>query len=139
MRAVVHLRINAQGEQQDVQNQLAQLRQYAASQHWEIAGECVNHESGNGADHSPILGTTVKQHRAEVCEHVCARLSRALARATRSGRPVGRPHAIFDRDDVIEARRAGLSWRQIARKQGVGVTTIRRACCLVSARVQTQG
>ena len=133
MRAAIYVCVISQAERQDVQHQLAQLRQYAASQNWEITVEYVSHQSGSRADRLAILGTNAKQEPAGVREHVCARLIRARARATRSGRPVGRPPAIFNRDEAIEARRAGLSWRQIARKLGVSATTIRRACRGVSS------
>lgn len=75
-----------------------------------------------------ILGTIAKQERSRISERVRAGLSRAQAQGTRSGRPVGRPRVVFRRDDAIELRRGGLSWRQIAANLHVGITTVRRAC-----------
>jgi DNA invertase Pin-like site-specific DNA recombinase len=41
---------------------------------------------------------------------------------------VGRPKAVFDRDEVVRLRNEeGLSWREIARKLRVGGATVRRA------------
>jgi len=40
---------------------------------------------------------------------------------------VGRPRAIFRRDQVVELRQKGLSWSRIARELGVSATTVRRA------------
>ena len=47
---------------------------------------------------------------------------------SRSGKnlPVGRPRRVLDRQKVVELRDLGYSWRQIARRFGVGATTIRR-------------
>ena len=47
---------------------------------------------------------------------------------SRSGKnlPPHRPKKIFDRDDVIELRRQGLSIRQIARRLGLGLGTVVR-------------
>ena len=53
------------------------------------------------------------------------RAGQARARAT--GKQIGRPRAVFRRDLVAEFRREGLSWREIARRTGVGVGTVRRA------------
>jgi putative DNA-invertase from lambdoid prophage Rac len=56
-------------------------------------------------------------------------------RHSRSGRdlPVGRPAKVFRRDQVVELRAQGLSWRAIAKQIGVPPTTVRRAA-LVSAK-----
>jgi|RhiMethySRZTD1v2_1073278.scaffolds.fasta_scaffold266078_2 hypothetical protein len=45
---------------------------------------------------------------------------------TRSGEAVGRPRAVFRRDEVIALRRQSLSFRQIATGMSVGVGTVRR-------------
>ena len=86
-----------------------------------------------------ILGTIAKQERVRNCEHVRAGLNRARAVGTRSGRPIGRPRVLFRQDDAIKLRRAGLSWRQIARKMGVGMTTVRRACRDATACLKPPG
>jgi DNA invertase Pin-like site-specific DNA recombinase len=75
-----------------------------------------------------ILGVIAKQERVRISERVRAGLSRARAQGTRSGKPVGRPRAIFRRDQVMELRDQGKSWRQIAAECHAGVTTVRRAC-----------
>ena len=48
---------------------------------------------------------------------------------SRSGKnlPVGRPKRVFDRQAVLELRRQGLSWREIAKRLGVGKGTVVRA------------
>ena len=74
-----------------------------------------------------VLLTIAKQERVRIGDRVRARVNRARVHGTSTGRAVGRTRAILDRQRVIELRRTGLSWRQIARKLGVGVTTVRRA------------
>jgi DNA invertase Pin-like site-specific DNA recombinase len=73
-----------------------------------------------------ILALIAKQERVRLSERVRAGLSRAMESGTRSGRPVGRPKVVVDREKAHELRHEGKSWRQIARICGVGVTTIRR-------------
>ena len=51
----------------------------------------------------------------------------AQARARAAGKKIGRPRAVLDPDTIIELRRQGYSWRQIARRTGLGVGTIRRS------------
>ena len=58
---------------------------------------------------------------------VIAGLARARAHGTKSGKPIGRPKAVFPQDQVRQLRAEGLSWRKIARKLRVGVGTVRRA------------
>jgi len=73
-----------------------------------------------------LLATMARQERVRLGERVKAGLDRARARGTRSGKAVGRPRKVFRRDQVAELRHQGLSWRQIARRLGVGEGTVRR-------------
>jgi DNA invertase Pin-like site-specific DNA recombinase len=50
MRAAIYVRVSTADGRQDTENQLAQLRQFAGTQIWEIAGEYIDHESGGKAD-----------------------------------------------------------------------------------------
>ena len=75
-----------------------------------------------------ILGTIAKQERLRISERVRAGLDRARLQGTRSGKPIGRPRIIFQRDEVPRLREQGLSWRQIAKKTGASVASVRRAC-----------
>jgi len=75
-----------------------------------------------------LLASLAKQERVRISERVSARLTRAKQIGTRSGRFIGRPRALFQRDRALELRRQGLSWRQIAKIIGVSPTTVRRAC-----------
>lgn len=59
-------------------------------------------------------------------ERVAAGLEYARQHGTRSGKAVGRPRVVFRRDEVAALREQGLSLRQIAKRMGVGVGTVRR-------------
>jgi DNA-binding NarL/FixJ family response regulator len=52
------------------------------------------------------------------------RAEAGLVSASSSGR--GRPKRIFARQEVLELRGRGLSYRQIARKMEIGEGTVRR-------------
>jgi DNA invertase Pin-like site-specific DNA recombinase len=73
-----------------------------------------------------VAAWIAKQERNRISERVRAGLNRAKMQGTRSGNPVGRPKAIFDRDKVVELRGQGRSWREIARAYNAGITTVRR-------------
>jgi len=75
-----------------------------------------------------LLASLAKQERVRISERVRAGLTRAKQYGTRSGRSIGRPRALFQRDRALELRTQGLSWRKIAKRMGVSPTTIRRAC-----------
>jgi DNA invertase Pin-like site-specific DNA recombinase len=49
VRAAIYARVSTKDKGQDVENQLAQLRRYAAAQQWEMI-EYVDHESGKHAE-----------------------------------------------------------------------------------------
>ena len=73
-----------------------------------------------------IIGAMAELERHMIQERVVAGMEYARARGTKSGKPIGRPRAIFRRDEARELQ--GRSWRQIARQLGVSATTVRRAC-----------
>jgi len=75
-----------------------------------------------------IIGAMAELERSVIRERVVAGMEYARLRGTKSGKPVGRPRAIFRRDEVRELRSQGVSWRQIARQLGVSPTTVRRVC-----------
>ena len=75
-----------------------------------------------------ILAVIAKQEHLRLRERVLAGLRRARQTGTRSGRPVGRPKAVFRRDQAVELRREGKSLSQVAKLLGVSVTSVRRAC-----------
>jgi hypothetical protein len=66
-----------------------------------------------------IIAAMAELERSIIRERVVAGLDHALRNGTRSGKPVGRPRAIFDHQKVVELRQQGQSWRQIARPLGV--------------------
>ncbi|MBZ5675316.1 MAG: recombinase family protein [Acidobacteriia bacterium] len=74
-----------------------------------------------------IIGAMAELERNIIRERVLAGMEHARRNGTKSGQPVGRPKAVFDRDEVVKLRQGGLSWRQIASKLRVGAATVRRA------------
>lgn len=50
MKAAIYARVSTADGRQDAENQLEQLRQFAAAQNWEVAGDYIDHESGGKAD-----------------------------------------------------------------------------------------
>jgi len=74
-----------------------------------------------------LIATLAKQERIRLGERVKAGLERVKLTGTRSGKPVGRPKAIFDRGRAAELRAQGWSWGRIAREMRVTVASARRA------------
>lgn len=54
-------------------------------------------------------------------------MEHARRNGTKSGKAVGRPKAVFDRDEVVRLRHENQSWREISRKLRIGAATARRA------------
>ena len=73
-----------------------------------------------------IIAAMAELERNIIRERVVAGLDYARKHGTKSGKAVGRPKAVFRRDAVPTLRDQGLSIRQIARKLGVGMGTVRR-------------
>ena len=74
-----------------------------------------------------IIAALAELERGVIQERVISGLEYARQYGTKSGRPIGRPKAIFPRDRVTELRAQGLSGREIAHRLGVGEGTVRRA------------
>jgi DNA invertase Pin-like site-specific DNA recombinase len=55
-----------------------------------------------------------------------AGLEYAREHGTKSGRPIGRPKRIFDREQVLRLRAQGMSLRHIAEELGLGLGTVVR-------------
>jgi DNA invertase Pin-like site-specific DNA recombinase len=75
-----------------------------------------------------LLASLAKQERIRIQERVRAGLERAKVKGTKSGRAIGRPKAVFDREQARRLRRDGHSWASIAREMVISLTAARRAC-----------
>jgi DNA invertase Pin-like site-specific DNA recombinase len=73
-----------------------------------------------------IIAAMAELERSVIRERVQAGMDYARQNGTKSGRPIGRPRAVFDRNAVDALVKTGLSLRQVAKKLGVGATTVRR-------------
>jgi DNA invertase Pin-like site-specific DNA recombinase len=74
-----------------------------------------------------IIATMAELEHSVIRERVTAGLEYARRCGTRSGRAIGRPKAVFRRDQIPELMAQGLSPRRIARQLGIGEGTVRRA------------
>jgi DNA invertase Pin-like site-specific DNA recombinase len=74
-----------------------------------------------------IIAAMAELERSVIRDRVRAGLDYARKHGTKSGRSIGRPKVIFQRDQVKALRAQGRSWREIARIMGVSIASVRRA------------
>ena len=75
-----------------------------------------------------IIAAMAELERSVIRERIIAGLAYTRQHGTRSGRPIGRPRAVFRRDEAVALRAQGLSWTTIARRLGTSPSSVRRAC-----------
>jgi DNA invertase Pin-like site-specific DNA recombinase len=71
-----------------------------------------------------IMAAFAELERELIRERVVAGVKAARA----SGKTLGRPKRVFRRDEAVRLREQGMSWRRIAAKLQVPVTTVVEAC-----------
>jgi putative DNA-invertase from lambdoid prophage Rac len=71
-----------------------------------------------------IMAAFAELERELIRERVTAGVRAARAKGT----PLGRPRRVFRRDEALQMRQAGVSWRKIAAELQVPVTTVVEAC-----------
>jgi putative DNA-invertase from lambdoid prophage Rac len=71
-----------------------------------------------------ILMSVAEFEREIIRERVACGLKMAKAK----GKRLGRPKRVFRRDEAIQMRAAGVSWRKIAKELGVPLSTVVDAC-----------
>jgi DNA invertase Pin-like site-specific DNA recombinase len=76
-----------------------------------------------------VIAAMAELERSVIRERVIAGIENARRKGTKSGRGIGRPRAIFDRYQVEQLRKEGLSLRQIAARLAIGEGTVRRILC----------
>jgi len=64
-RAALYARVSTKDKGQDSENQLAQLRQFCAANHWPIAAEFVDHVSGKRSDREQFQAMFASASRRE--------------------------------------------------------------------------
>jgi DNA invertase Pin-like site-specific DNA recombinase len=72
-----------------------------------------------------VAAWIAKQERIRISERTRAGLERARSQ----GKSLGRPKRVFRRDEVVHLRNSGMSWRAIAGRLNVPVSTVRDAFC----------
>jgi DNA invertase Pin-like site-specific DNA recombinase len=75
-----------------------------------------------------MFAALAELEREVIRERVQAGIDYARRHGTKTGRPIGRPRAIFRRDEARRLRSAGESWKTVARKLGTSIASVRRAC-----------
>jgi DNA invertase Pin-like site-specific DNA recombinase len=75
-----------------------------------------------------IAAWIAKQERLRISERTKA----GVDRARKQGKHCGRPVRVFRRDEALEMRESGMSWRAIASKMDVPFMTVKRAVSAVS-------
>lgn len=91
------------------------------------AQEALDTSTPMGKAMFTIVGAMAELERNVIRERILAGLEHARSKGTKSGAPIGRPKAVFDRVQVMELRAAGRNWRQIAAALGASEATIRRS------------
>ncbi len=74
-----------------------------------------------------FIAALAELERSLIKDRVIAGLEYARRHGTESGRPIGRPKAVFDRSAVARLRAEGKSWGQIALILHTSVASVRRA------------
>ena len=74
-----------------------------------------------------IIAAMAELERSVIRERVVAGLEYARVHGTKSGRPIGRPKAVFDRTAAVRLRAEGRSLSQIALRLHTSVGSVRRA------------
>lgn len=91
---------------------------------------------GIDTDQSSPTGTLLLQMMGAFAEFeralIVERTKAGVAEAKRSGKHCGRPAKVFRRDEALEMRQRGMSWRKIAAQLGEDQSTVRRAVSKVS-------
>jgi DNA invertase Pin-like site-specific DNA recombinase len=88
--------------------------------------EALDTSSPMGRAMFTIIAAMAELERDVIRERTAAGLEYARQHGTKSGKPIGRPRAVFRRDQVLQLHGEGLSGREIARMLGVGEGTVRR-------------
>ena len=88
---------------------------------------------GIDTDQSSPAGRLLMHILAAIAEFerelIAERVKAGVAEAKRKGKHCGRPKRIFRRDRVLKLRKKGMSWRKIAAKLKLPMSTIRGAAC----------
>jgi len=75
-----------------------------------------------------IMASFAELERELIRERVAAGLEYARNHGSKSGKAIGRPQRVFRRDVALRLRAEGMSWRAIATKLSVPLSTVRDAC-----------
>jgi DNA invertase Pin-like site-specific DNA recombinase len=74
-----------------------------------------------------IIAAMAELERSVIRERVQAGLDYARRNGTKSGKAIGRPRRVFDKEQVFRLRQGGASIEAIARELGLGIGTVVRS------------
>ena len=86
-----------------------------------------------------VIGAMAELESSLISERTTAAMAYTQAHGTRTGRPVGRQRRVFRRDEAVELRAAGASYRSIATRLGVPLATVYDAVRQFEARRSENG
>jgi DNA invertase Pin-like site-specific DNA recombinase len=90
--------------------------------------EAVDTSTPMGKAMFTLIGAMGELERDVMRERILLGMAHAAKHGTKSGKPSGRPYAVFDRFKAAECRRQGWSWSRISKTVGANISTVRRAC-----------
>lgn len=97
--------------------------------------EAIDTSSAAGKVLFTVLGAFAEFERDITRERIIAGLEYAKEHGTKSGLPIGGQPRVFSRDQARYLLDQGFSYREVARKLGVGVATIHKHCSVNPAAV----
>ncbi len=76
-----------------------------------------------------MFAAIAELERQVIRERVGAGIKHAKRHGTKSGRPIGRPRRVFDRNRIEQLRAQGMGLREVAQELGISYGTACRAAC----------
>jgi len=89
--------------------------------------EAIDTSTPMGKAMFTIIGAMAELESSLISERTAAAMEYTRSHGTRTGRSIGRPRLVFDRERALAMRTAGMSYRQIARDLGVSPARLHAA------------
>jgi len=89
--------------------------------------EAIDTDTPLGKATFTIIGAMAELESSLISEHTAAAMEYTRSHGTRTGRSIGRPRVVFDRERALAMHNAGMSYRRIARDLGVSPAKLHAA------------
>ena len=89
--------------------------------------EAIDTDTPMGKAMFTIIGAMAELESALISERTAAAMEYTRSHGTRTGRSIGRPRVVFDRERALAMHNAGMSYRRIARDLGVSPAKLHAA------------